>query len=252
MTSGWVSVLFEPVALIAWVLVASLIICYRQREWVGLWAALVVLLIHFTLASPLTANLILVSIEDMDTDKSFCYRDGKPLPIVVLAGGVKVNNGGPEQVEALHVTSFRRAVAAARLAKKSPETLLVVAGGSGGAAKEADLMSSLIIRFGVNPNRIIKESTSRNTYESAVRTRWIIENLGIKKIMLVTSAIHIPRAAATFRKQNIEVCPHPIDHRWVKPVLPGALLPQISALQKSTDALHEIGGLLWYRIKGWL
>jgi uncharacterized SAM-binding protein YcdF (DUF218 family) len=252
MTAGSASAVLEPVALITWVLVVSLIIFYRRREWVGLWVALVVLVIHFTFASPLVANLILAALEDIDTDTSSCNTAAESLPIVVLAGGVKINSSGPEQVESLHLASFRRAVAAARLANESQESLLVVSGGSGGVVKEADLMSSLITRFGVSQNRIIKESTSRNTYESAVWTRRIIENLGFKKIILVTSAIHTPRAAATFRKQKIELCTYPTDYRWVKPVLPGALLPQISSLQKSTDALHEIGGLLWYRIKGWL
>jgi len=252
MTNGWTPIAFEPVALIAWALIGSLIICYQRREWVSLWSVLVVLILHFSLASPLTANLLVASLENMSIDMSSCHLDSKSLPIVVLAGGVKVNSGGPDQVDALHLTSFRRAIAAARLAIKTPETILVVSGGSGRAVKEADLMSILITRLGVSPTRIIKESTSKNTHESAIRTRQIIESLGIDKIMLVTSAIHIPRATATFRKQNIEVCPKPIDHRWVKPILPGALIPQITALQKSTDALHEIYGVLWYRIKGWL
>jgi uncharacterized SAM-binding protein YcdF (DUF218 family) len=66
----------------------------------------------------------------------------------------------------------------------------------------------------------------------------------------VTSAMHMRRAAAVFRKQGVSVCPVPVDEKWIQPRLVDALVPQISALQKSTDALHEMVGYIWYLATG--
>jgi uncharacterized SAM-binding protein YcdF (DUF218 family) len=44
------------------------------------------------------------------------------------------------------------------------------------------------------------ESISRNTYENAVQTQRLIQEHGLSQIILVTTAIHLPRAMACFHK----------------------------------------------------
>lgn len=252
MTTTWFTVLLEPLALITWGLLILLVLCYRKKDWEMLSTVSVVLIILFIFASPFTANLILEQLEMTHKDQSSCVTDKKNIVIVILAGGMNRSNSESAQIEALHIASIRRALATARLANKTLKPYLIVTGGSGGTVKEADLISRLLIHLGVDQNRIIKELTAKNTYENAIQTKSVLEHLGLNRILLVTSAIHMPRAVATFRKQNIDVCTYPIDFRGVDPIFPGAFIPQISALQKSTDSFHEIAGLLWYRINDWL
>ena len=67
---------------------------------------------------------------------------------------------------------------------------------------------------------------------------------------LVTSAMHMPRAAASFRRHGVDVCPVPVDRRRLRPAAHEALIPQVTALDKSTAAYHEIIGYVAYWATG--
>ncbi len=70
--------------------------------------------------------------------------------------------------------------------------------------------------------------------------------MGIKQVLLVTDAVHMRRAVAAFRAQDLSVSPAPADPwslGWETPVV---------RLRKFWAALHEYGGLLYYWWKGWI
>ena len=82
-------------------------------------------------------------------------------------------------------------------------------------------------------------------------------------MLLVTSAIHMPRSVALFKHQGIEVIPAPADYTvtqqgWdnmFSPDLPSLLinlLPNASSLSLTTNALKEYLGLFVYHLQGWL
>ena len=177
-----------------------------------------------------------------------CRGAQAPMTIVALAGGVSGSSSDDPPVSRLKEASFRRTIAAAELARAHREARLVLSGGSGRPDTEADLMRRLAISLGVPPDSIILESRSRNTAESAVLVAGILEDRGPRLVHLVTSALHMPRAAGSFEAQGVRVCRHPVDWRQVPLDFPAALLPQISALEKSTAAAREVMGRLWYRV----
>jgi uncharacterized SAM-binding protein YcdF (DUF218 family) len=130
-------------------------------------------------------------------------------------------------------------------------------------AEPAGENAQLLELMGVPRQAIWLESESRNTYENTLYSRQILEEKGIRRIILVTSAFHMPRSVALFEHQGLEVIPAPTDFRttqadWealsngdIRNLLVN-LLPGADNLQTISVALKEYLGILIYRLRGWL
>jgi len=82
-------------------------------------------------------------------------------------------------------------------------------------------------------------------------------------IILVTSAMHMPRSKALFKNQGLNVIPAPVDftiteHNWHTTFNPNLgeffiqLLPSAGSLNLTTNVIREYIGLLIYSLRGWL
>jgi len=170
--------------------------------------------------------------------------DASAEAIVVLGGGTRPALGprrGPELNEA-----GDRVLEAARLWREGRAPRVVASGGrpDGGPAEAGD--AAALLRFlGVAGDAIMEEPLSRTTRENAIEVRRLLEPHGVRRILLVTSALHMPRAAAHFRSEGFEVLQAPTD--WIAveepPRTQGArllrLLPTAEALTVTTRALRE-------------
>lgn len=115
----------------------------------------------------------------------------------------------------------------AALARARPEARLVFAGGSGallpGRLREADVVRELLTSLGVEVDRIVFERASRNTYENAVNLKALVEPKPGEQWLLITSAVHMPRAVGVFRRLGWDVVADPVDYlstgkaRWLDP-----------------------------------
>ncbi len=119
-----------------------------------------------------------------------------------------------------------------------------------GVPAEAVLQARGLQAWGIAPERILQETKSRNTWENAVESARVIEAQGWRKLLLITSAAHLPRAAGCFRAQGLTFDVLAVDHRGAEGV-EGGLLPRASGLDASTNALRELVGRLVYRLKGY-
>jgi uncharacterized SAM-binding protein YcdF (DUF218 family) len=137
-------------------------------------------------------------------------------------------------------------------AGKAP-VLLVTGGAQPDARPEAQLMKEALAIMGVPPRAILMERNSRNTNDNALYSAVILNNKGIKRILLVTSAYHMRRAVPLFEKQGFEVIPAPTDYQRLvsSHVLPD-WLPSVDELSRSTTALREHVGFWVYRWRGWI
>lgn len=246
----WLARLIEPVALIAWGLAAVVFVLWRNRESnktsVGYRTALSVFVAYLAVSSPLGANLLVGYLERGTSDTGACAVIPSYAPVVVVSGGVTVGSSPAPSLTNLKEETYRRVVEGVLLASSLPGASLILSGGGWESPKEADVMEVLVLALGFPATRVIKEVRSTSTFQNGVEVVRILRQKNINEIRLVTSAMHMRRAAAVFRKQGVSVCPVPVDEKWVQPKLFDALVPQISALQKSTDALHEIMGYMWY------
>jgi uncharacterized SAM-binding protein YcdF (DUF218 family) len=116
---------------------------------------------------------------------------------------------------------------------------------------KASAMRELLRRAGVPDNLMWVETDSRSTHENAVYGARILRDHGIKRIALVVEAQSMKRAAACFRKEGIDVTPAPSEFRTLGPLI-DELLPSWKAIRRNEITLHELLGLAWYRLRGWI
>lgn len=125
--------------------------------------------------------------------------------INLARGGYELNSGGDRFVES------------AILARRYPDAKIVVSGGNGSMVLDgegdADTAPRLLEGLGVARDRLVLENRSRDTYENALFSREMVEPKPGETWLLVTSAFHMPRAMALFRKAGFDVTPWPTDYR---------------------------------------
>ncbi len=179
-------------------------------------------------------------------------RAEHPEMIVVLAAERYENAPEYGGVDRVGLNTLSRLRYAVKLQRRTGLPLLV----SGGAVFEdreplAELMKTCLIEFfAVDPAIISVESKSRNTRENAQYSKAILDARGINTIMLVTGSLHIKRAANAFRREHLKVIPAPTHFVTFGGAMDRGLWAWLPRNRKvSYDAVHELIGGLWYRIR---
>jgi uncharacterized SAM-binding protein YcdF (DUF218 family) len=91
-----------------------------------------------------------------------------------------------------------------------------------------------------------REERSSDTWQNAAFSAGLLTPDGVRRVLLVTHAWHMPRAMACFRRQGLEVVPAPTAFRAPAWTHPGCLIPSTGGLRDSYLALHEWYGRLAY------
>jgi uncharacterized SAM-binding protein YcdF (DUF218 family) len=176
--------------------------------------------------------------------------------IVVLSGVIEP--AIPPRLDAHLGRGADRVLYAAQLYHAGKAPLVIVSGGqlpwlTEGKA-EAYVMADLLMEWGVPAAAILVESDSRTTYENALFSKVLLQARGIDSVLLVTSALHMPRALATFRSMGIQAVPAPTDIEIVDRQQSTLLrwLPDAEALADGTRAFKEYLGSMVYRLRGWI
>jgi uncharacterized SAM-binding protein YcdF (DUF218 family) len=149
--------------------------------------------------------------------------------------------------------TYGRCERAAWLYKHWQSVPVLASGGSQNPIEQplSTTMRGLLIRAGVPDTQILTEDNSRSTHENAAYSAGILRKRGITKIALVVEAFAMPRAAAAFRREGLNVVPAPCTFRDFGP-LRDELIPTWRALERNEGTLHEVLGLAWYRFRGWI
>ena len=132
--------------------------------------------------------------------------------------------------------------------------------GSGALHPAADDMRGLLEMLGVPNEAVIEETKARNTHEHATNLLPFLQERSFKRVLLVTSAMHMPRSLGVFRRlcPGIEFIAAPTDFRatdripapWYHELTD--LIPTSYNLVRFSQAMHEYVGIAYYRMRGWL
>ena len=125
----------------------------------------------------------------------------------------------------------RRFAEAGRLARLYPRLKVLL-------SERTDLVGALAkLGGGIDPSRVILETKSTNTYENAIYCASLVRPTSPERWLLVTGALHMPRAVASFQKAGFQVEPWPV-------------YGTASEASMVSSAIHEWIGLIAYRLFG--
>ncbi len=231
------------------------------------WAIASALFIIFFSSNPTVSNKFVSTLE-------WQYFPPNPMPtadaIVVLGGATQPALTPRPWVEVSEAGD--RILYASRLYSQSKAPKLILSGGRvtwrggsssvGSSPSEADDMKELAMAMNVPESAIVLEGDSLNTRENAINVQKILKAQSLDSVLLVTSAIHMPRSVAIFKKLGINVIPAPTDYlvaieayenvnrTWQGRLL--NVLPDADAIAQFTRALKEYVGFAIYRLRGWV
>ncbi|HZU25907.1 MAG TPA: YdcF family protein [Bryobacteraceae bacterium] len=243
--------MFPPGGPLALLILA--LILWKWKRRLSLFLAIVSAAALAFACLPLTAGALAATLENQ-------YRE-LPLDRVPAAQAIVVPSGylyppSGARMNAHISAAFDRLQIGADLLRAGKAPLLVLTGRSDGGVcdgcePEPYLARDIVEKCGISPGEILVEGRATTTYENAVFTKQLLSGRGINKILLVTSAMHMPRAAAAFRKAGFVVTAVPVDFQtgWGFK-LADKLMPSAEALTTTDAALHEWIGLAAYRITG--
>ncbi len=250
-----------PLGLACILLFLALLVSYKRKTSTFLVVlALVILWLSSTTGF---SNLLARSLEikylppaDIPIGEVMVVLGGGTEPASPPRSGVEINGAGD------------RVIYAAELYKEGKAPFILLSGGdiewmSSGSSTPAQDMATLLEQLGVPETALWLETKSQNTYENALYTYQILEEKGINKILLVTSAMHMPRAVALFEKQGFEVTPLPVDYSVTESLSQDNgkdsfinklmdIMPSASNLALTTNAMKEYLGYFIYKLQGWL
>jgi uncharacterized SAM-binding protein YcdF (DUF218 family) len=249
--------LLYPTSLCALLLVAAAVFRKRQKlSRVCFWAAFAVLMVcgNGWLVGGMTRHLEWQYLPPSHVPEADC--------IVILSGGIMGQTPPRPMIEVGEAGD--RVLYGAYLYRqgKAPRIICTgnVATGGFAARPISEDMADFLEMLGVPKAAIITETKSGNTHEHAKNLYPVLRERGFTNVLLVTSAMHMPRSIGTFRRlcPGIKFVPAPTDFRetveiprpWYNSIT--ALIPTPKHLSDFSEVMHEYLGMEYYRMRGWM
>jgi len=226
-------------------IVTFLILLAAWKKW--RWAALLAAAGLLAASTGVVANALLQPLED-----AYPARSIGSLPeadAVLVLGGImspaKEVGFVPEWAE-----SVERFEAGVLIVQRDKARLLLFTGDTRGS--EGTALQREALERGVPRERTAVIGTVGNTADEAAQLKRYAAQHRLKRVVLVTSAWHLPRAMRLFKNAGVELTPFPVDYRG----LPNRQLPYLDwipnagSLQKTEMALRECYGMAFYAVFG--
>lgn len=227
-------------------------VLFKRRAGKVRYFALVLTLGLYLLSTPLGARFLALPLE-----QAYKQQELQTAQLIVVLGGGSVG-GVPDGAEQgnLGPVGATRLLTAARLAKQHKLPVLITGGQVFADGANEALLSARILRdLGLSDEQIIPEQQARTTQENAQFTAQLCRERGYERVLLLTSALHMPRSKYFFDRylgsQGVALATYPCDYR-LNPKAEFSLrrlVPQQEAFDISCSALHEYVGLIGGRLR---
>jgi uncharacterized SAM-binding protein YcdF (DUF218 family) len=253
--SKLISLFVLPLGLIIVLSIAVFLSLVFNKHRMAKWLLVIQLLLIWLSSMPAFSDYLAATWEQKYLPVAIA--DSPTADIIVILGGA-VEGVVPPRVEEDLGDGADRILHAMRLFKAGKAEKILVVGGNlpwlGVEVAEAEVIRSLLEEWGVPADAIHTSGESRNTYENAVEAKQVLGELGLSRVLLVTSALHMPRALSVFKTAGIDVTPSPTDFiavdRGGYHIM--AFVPDVAALSLTTSLAREWMGIAYYRWHGWL
>jgi len=182
---------------------------------------------------------------------AFQYKEDIEVDVVHVLGGGHMESkrfaGGAQ----LSSSSLARVVEGIRVAQLYPDARLVFSGYAGyiGVNKQpnAEVAKAVAVSLGIDEERIDLLTEAKDTREEAIDVEDFVHE---GRLILVTSASHMPRAVTIFKQESLNPIPAPTYFLGAEET--SNFFPTYRALQKTERYVYEQVGLAWVALKGWL
>jgi uncharacterized SAM-binding protein YcdF (DUF218 family) len=237
-------------------LIAIGLLLWRRRPRAGRIVAGAGLALLAFLSTNAGASFFVAPLESMTAPLASPEAAGAQAIVVLSAGRMQraPEYGGRDIPDYVALARLRYA---AHLQRRTGLPILVSGGiGAREAVRRADggagamaFAMALALRedFGV-PVRWL-EGRSRDTSENAAFSAAILRADGVRRILLVTDAMHMPRSSAIFARQGLQVVEAPTVFFSRQPQRLSAWVPSAEGMRRSWYALYELLGMAWYRLR---
>ena len=236
--------------------VGLVILIFSRRARLGRW-----LLIAGTVLLGLFSNKVVSTWLVQPIELTFApipeLKANAPLPaelarcrFVVVLGSGHSDSPGFSANNQLSSAALARITEGVRLLRFLPGAKLVVnGGGRPGYPTHAAVLGRVAVELGSDPGRIVYAEAGRDTEDEA---REVAALVGQAPVALVTTAWHLPRAAALFRRAGVDVLPCPTDYtaRPSPEFYWSDVDWDVASLERSTAAVRERIGYLWVWLRG--
>jgi len=246
--------LTEPLGAIWAIMLAGLIVLAYKRNWLGTAVVALPLALFFLIGSTTIPEMIVAAAERPYARQPSAGSNAFDC-IIVLGGGHSVSRYDPHGFTSSEAAD--RFIAAAGLVRKGVAPVLVLGGGHEGPDNPGVPESVVVQRWlestGLAPNTLTNLGVCTNTRDEAVAAKALLASRGWTNALLVTSALHMRRSEALFRKHGIPVTPLACDFQCygVSRELRFSIFPRQRRLELLSLYLHERIGWVMYRLLGW-
>jgi uncharacterized SAM-binding protein YcdF (DUF218 family) len=225
----------------------GVLVVWRRRP-VGLAVATAAIGCLYVVAMPVTAGLLIRSVEAIAIGEPTLPSDTSPGAIIAISGDAR-RGGKPSVPDTVGPLTLERLAEAARQWLRLGLPILV----SGGPPDPPDRSLAALMSAALQEDFRVpvqwREERSRNTFENALYSAEILRRAGVRSALVVTHPWHMARVLWSFRAVDYPVTPAPTPDGASPPLSASSFLPQVPALVNSYYAMHELLGLAWYRLR---
>ena len=233
----------SPLFIILGLIILGLIIGSKKTSFMGLIVLVVCSLPIFSnrLIAYLEHNYQLKNISEVDTADA----------IVVLSGMVRT-------IQTNEVSSYEfsesvdRIFAGIDLFKENKAPSLILTRGTvpwSVGKPEGEYLRDVAIKYGVPRKNILLTENVQNTDQEAKSVKKIL-TIDAPKVILVTSAFHMPRAQKVFEAVGIRIVPFPVDFRNASSKLTFMhFMPSARSIWETSFFVKEMIGRTYYNLK---
>jgi len=246
------SFLITPIVWIVLLVLISFI--FRKKKWAKRCFIYTVIVTLFFTNSFISDFAVSLWEYPMTADKDLapCYDAG-----IVLGGGMITIDKKYDRL------AFRdnvdRILQAVSLYKTGKIKKMIISSGSGNLVlrdmMESSLLKRYFLKIGIPDSVMIVDSLSNNTHQNAVNSAEIINKEFPKgKFLLITSAIHMRRSLACFKKAGVKATPYSTNKLTGKLIFDVGhfIVPNINALDAWDNLIHEVIGYIAYFLWGYI
>jgi uncharacterized SAM-binding protein YcdF (DUF218 family) len=233
--------LIQPYGLILALFLFTIVFSIIGKKILSKISFIIGFLLFIAFSNPFIANFLSSNLENIHPKYA-----NQPANFIVVLGNSHNENPLIPTSSSLSSAGTKRVLEAVMIYHQVADNLkkpkIIFTGYSGFNNKKtyAQMAANFAKKLQVNPNDIIISGTEKDTDDEAKTIKKIVKN---HQVILVTSAMHMPRSVDLFKKYDINTIPAPTDFKTDNRGVFSR--PNFLTLQQSNLAIHEYVGILW-------